>query len=392
MVVADTGEDAVVCSEAGDYGANIEKAETGPLPEPWAGRGPRRVWSADAPTPGKDDIERRRVTSRRASPRIVKTMIRVRRRRDGERVRRGAADRGDLDSQRGEAAEAPLGVEPRCSSCPRRSSSIATGDPTGFVGPHGCSPAERPDRRRRVDPLRGQRRHRRWAPTRRAHRSTSRRCGAGRERSQESGDFARRAPATHARPVRQAPLDRPRHRGRPHLQARDEVLRRHDVRGTPTTRAEDDPVVMGSYGIGVGRTMAAAVEQHHDDDGIVWPLALAPFEVRVVSLNPRTRPRDRGGGRSLRRARRRAGVDVFYDDRDERPGVKFKDADLIGFPSASSWARRSEGAERSRTERSSSVLDGSRRHAEDSRPGRSAVAEAARGRCGARLARASSSG
>ena len=89
---------------------------------------------------------------------------------------------------------------------------------------------------------------------------------------------------------------------------------------------------MGTYGIGVGRTMAAAVEQHHDADGIVWPLALAPFEIALVSLNPVRR------GHAARRptpsttASARPGLEVFYDDRDERPGVKFKDADLIGFP------------------------------------------------------------
>ena len=88
---------------------------------------------------------------------------------------------------------------------------------------------------------------------------------------------------------------------------------------------------MGTYGIGVGRTMAAAVEQHHDADGIVWPLALAPFEIAIVSLNP-SDAATRDAADALYEAMRAAGLDVFYDDRDERPGVKFKDADLIGFP------------------------------------------------------------
>ena len=78
--------------------------------------------------------------------------------------------------------------------------------------------------------------------------------------------------------------------------------------------------------------MAAAVEQHHDADGIVWPLALAPFEIELVSLNPTDETTRRDGRRARTRRSRRPGVDVFYDDRDERPGVKFKDADLIGFP------------------------------------------------------------
>ena len=77
--------------------------------------------------------------------------------------------------------------------------------------------------------------------------------------------------------------------------------------------------------------MAAAVEQHHDADGIVWPLALAPFEVALVSLNPPTRHAGPPPTPSTARSSAR-GLEVFYDDRDERPGVKFKDADLVGFP------------------------------------------------------------
>ena len=94
---------------------------------------------------------------------------------------------------------------------------------------------------------------------------------------------------------------------------------------------ETKPAIMGTYGIGVGRTMAAAIEQHHDDDGIVWPLAIAPFEIVLVSLNPSDEA-TRKEADALYEALRSAGYDVFYDDRDERPGVKFKDADLIGFP------------------------------------------------------------
>ena len=77
--------------------------------------------------------------------------------------------------------------------------------------------------------------------------------------------------------------------------------------------------------------MAAAVEQHHDADGIVWPLALAPFEIEIVSLNP-TDETARKHADALYEELVAKGGAVFYDDRDERPGVKFKDADLLGFP------------------------------------------------------------
>ena len=90
-------------------------------------------------------------------------------------------------------------------------------------------------------------------------------------------------------------------------------------------------MVMGCYGLGIGRTVAAAIEQNHDTDGIIWPRPLAPFEVLLAALNPDDnevrRVAEQIYGQLLEK-----GIEVLYDDRDERPGVKFKDADLIGFP------------------------------------------------------------
>ena len=91
------------------------------------------------------------------------------------------------------------------------------------------------------------------------------------------------------------------------------------------------PIVMGSYGIGVERIMSAAVEQSHDDDGIVWPRAIAPFDVIVTVTNVK-QPDIREAGERLYAELRRAGLEVLLDDRDERAGVKFKDADLVGVP------------------------------------------------------------
>jgi prolyl-tRNA synthetase len=90
------------------------------------------------------------------------------------------------------------------------------------------------------------------------------------------------------------------------------------------------PVVMGSYGIGVERIMAAAIELHNDENGIRWPMAIAPFQATVLTLGPE--PELRKAGDELCEALASAGVEVLYDDRDERAGVKFKDADLIGIP------------------------------------------------------------
>ena len=91
------------------------------------------------------------------------------------------------------------------------------------------------------------------------------------------------------------------------------------------------PIVMGSYGIGVERIITAAVEQRHDDDGIIWPKSLAPFDV-VVTITNIKQDAVREAGEKLYGDLQRAGLDVLLDDRDERAGVKFKDADLIGIP------------------------------------------------------------
>ena len=96
-------------------------------------------------------------------------------------------------------------------------------------------------------------------------------------------------------------------------------------------QGQSRPIVMGSYGIGVGRVAAAIVERCHDAAGIVWPVSVAPFEVVVTVLNPKEVETSEVGER-LYDALRAAGIDVLLDDRDERPGVKFKDADLVGIP------------------------------------------------------------
>ncbi|HEX8000673.1 MAG TPA: proline--tRNA ligase [Pyrinomonadaceae bacterium] len=91
------------------------------------------------------------------------------------------------------------------------------------------------------------------------------------------------------------------------------------------------PLVMGSYGIGVDRIMSAAVELHHDDDGIIWPKAIAPFDC-IVTITNMKQDELRAAGEKLYQDLQRGGLDVLLDDRDERAGVKFKDADLIGVP------------------------------------------------------------
>jgi prolyl-tRNA synthetase len=91
------------------------------------------------------------------------------------------------------------------------------------------------------------------------------------------------------------------------------------------------PIIMGSYGIGVERIMASAIELHHDENGIIWPKAIAPFDCIITITNMKQEDL-RDAGEKLYHDLQRAGLDVLLDDRDERAGVKFKDADLIGIP------------------------------------------------------------
>ena len=95
---------------------------------------------------------------------------------------------------------------------------------------------------------------------------------------------------------------------------------------------KQEPAVMGSYGIGLTRTMQAVIEQSNDKDGIIWPLSVAPFAVCITPLSVAPDSQGMKLAREFYNDLSRRGIEVILDDRDERPGVKFKDADLIGFP------------------------------------------------------------
>ena len=91
------------------------------------------------------------------------------------------------------------------------------------------------------------------------------------------------------------------------------------------------PIIMGCYGIGVNRILAGLAETRHDEQGLIWPLAIAPYEV-IVSVIGANEPDTMSAAEKFYQDLKAAGVDVLLDDRDLRPGVKFKDADLVGFP------------------------------------------------------------
>ena len=91
-------------------------------------------------------------------------------------------------------------------------------------------------------------------------------------------------------------------------------------------------MTMGCYGIGVSRVVAAAIEQNHDDRGITWPQAMAPFQLAIVPLNMQKSEAVTSCAEDLYQQLKNAGIDVLMDDRNERPGVKFADMELIGIP------------------------------------------------------------
>ncbi len=95
---------------------------------------------------------------------------------------------------------------------------------------------------------------------------------------------------------------------------------------------KEQVIFMGCYGIGIGRTVAASIEQNNDQNGIIWPLPLAPFHCSVIAINPQKDPEVMTAARDIHDRLESAGVEVLLDDRDERPGFKFKDHDLIGIP------------------------------------------------------------
>jgi prolyl-tRNA synthetase len=111
-----------------------------------------------------------------------------------------------------------------------------------------------------------------------------------------------------------------------------------------TEDGERRHAIMGSYGIGLGRAMACVVEAHHDDKGIVWPVEVAPYRAHLIAIGAARDPAVTDGADALYQRLADAGVEVLYDDRDESPGVKFTDAELLGMPTIVTVSPRSLAA------------------------------------------------
>jgi len=317
QVLAESGEDAIVaCSDCG-YAANVEQAEVAP-PAPGAPHGEseplRRV-----STPGQRTIEEVSAFLGLPPERFVKTLVFVL--ESGSAV--VALVRGDHQLSEAKLKRA-LGGRWVAMADPETVARV-TGAPVGFAGPVGL----------RVEIVADQAvRGVRGAVTG-ANAADEHLVGV--EHGRDFGDgvaFADLRQAIAGEPCpRCAKGVYESHRGIEVGQVFYLGTKYSDSMGATYLDAHGQAhsIEMGCYGIGVSRTMAAAVEQNHDGDGIVWPLPLAPYPVEIVPVSV-TDAAVREAGEKLDAELRSRGVECLLDDRDERPGVKFKDADLIGIP------------------------------------------------------------
>ncbi len=323
MVLADTGESAVASCAACGYGANVERAEAGALSAPAAGGGRAPM---EVTTPGTTTVAQVARLLEVEPAQVVKTLI-----YETDDGLAAVAVRGDREVNEIKL----LNVVGGLGLCLATAEQVAaaTGGPLGFSGPVGLS------------------RDVRLLADESARSLAGFVCGANKgDRHFVSvrwdRDVASRRPVEWV-DVMTAVEGDPCPRcsgGELRLSRGIEVGHIFKLGATYSEKMNctftDDggrlrPMEMGCYGLGIGRTAAAAIEQGHDKDGIVWPPPLAPFTVVLVSLDP--------GNETVRSAADAlheelverlapAGFDVLYDDRAERPGVKFKDADLVGSP------------------------------------------------------------
>ncbi len=329
MVLASTGEDAVIACPACGYGANVEKATTGAIgaAPPW-GR-PRPDAPQPVATPEMKSVEEVARFLGVDPAHLVKTMVFE---TDQEFV--VALVRGDR-----EVNEVKLKNALGCAHLQLASAEKieqVTGGPMGFSGPVGLSGV-----RVLADPTvmalevaaTG------------ANRADTHLVGVVPGRDFAPADVVDLTLARSGDPC-------PRCAGT--LEEKRGIEVGHIFKlGTKYSQpmgccfldadGVEKPMTMGCYGLGVGRTLAAAVEQSHDERGIVWPLPLAPYEVVLVLLNA-DRPEVVAAAEGLYRDLQAAGVDVLLDDRPDRPGVKFNDMDLIGFPVRLVVGQKSLGA------------------------------------------------
>jgi len=315
-VLADSGEDAIAFSDTGDYAANLEFAEA-PVPrEPRAGATTKL---AQVATPGVRTIADVSQHLGVAPARMIKTLV-----VDGSDgglvalILRGDHDLNAFKAQKQKSVAAPLRMADGA-----RIASLAGCEP-GSLGPVGLK-----------------------LPLIADHAAVALAdfvCGANRADAHMTGvNWGRDLPEPAVADLRNVVDGDPSPDGRGRLSVARGIEVGHIFQlGRKYSEAMGATVLdeqgrniamyMGCYGIGVTRIVAAAIEQNHDELGIVWPAPLAPFQVILVALNWAKSERVRDASELLYRDLAKAGIEVLLDDRDARPGVKFADAELTGIP------------------------------------------------------------
>jgi len=316
QVLADSGEDAIVSCENCGYAANVEKAELPSSIMQSSSLSPQSVKRIH--TPEQRTIAEVSTFLGQPQEQFVKTLLYV----TETGVVVAALIRGDHDLSEPKLKTA-LGCQ-WVALADEETVVRATGAPIGFAGPLGVKAILIGD----------------WA----LQGASGMVCGANERDYHLTGvDFTRDLSGLHFADLRQARGGDPCPRCQKGIFAihRGIEVGQTFYLGTKYSKAlnatyqdaqgQEHPMEMGCYGIGVTRTMAAAIEQHHDADGIQWPMPLAPAAVHLVPVNW-SDAATRQAAEDLYGKLLTAGVDSLLDDREERPGVKFKDADLLGIP------------------------------------------------------------
>ncbi|MHB9154066.1 MAG: proline--tRNA ligase [Endomicrobiales bacterium] len=315
MVLAETGEEEIAWCECG-YGANVEKAECAGMVQ--TARAEERLPLEEVHTPGMRTVEEVGKFLNADASRFIKTLIYT---ADGKPV--VVLIRGDHEVN--EAKLASVLQVGELSLANEETIEKVTGAPLGFAGPvnlketvkvvadhsvetvlNGVTGANKKDFH-----LRNVNMARDFTPDAGADIRKVKKGDCCRHCGKEL-DFSRGIEIGHAFKL-----------GLKYSSAMKASFL--DAEG------KEHPVVMGCYGIGVSRIVAATIEQSHDANGIVWPAALAPFTVVIIAVNY-GEERTRRVSDDIYRQLQEAGIEVLLDDRDERAGIKFKDADLIGIP------------------------------------------------------------
>ena len=315
-VLADSGEDAIAFSDTGDYAANIEKAAT--LPPAGERPAPGRPLETVA-TPGVRTIEQLESFLEVAAVDCVKTLL-----VEGEEGGLVALlVRGDHELNALKAEKLPGVASPLRMADGAAIRAVAGCEP-GFIGPRGLDCPVYADHALAVQ--------------------ADFVCGANEDDAHLTGvNWERDVPLPGFVDLRNVVAGDPSPDGNGTLELARGIEVGHVFQlGDKYSRAmgatvldadgRDQAMLMGCYGIGITRFVAAAIEQNHDERGIIWPDALAPFTVALIPINLHKSPRVAEACETLYTALTEAGIEVMYDDRPARPGVKFADCDLLGIP------------------------------------------------------------